>query len=365
MKLLQYTTITFLLILTATSKGQEKDPIKTQLQAHGILTTAEGMTTFLEKGWAAAQPPSPLPQQPRQKATLLSHCWHLLALQHEKTRQIPGLPDRLHNLAKRYAAGDFPTMVSFMVEEDISTLDMPKAQAKKIALERLQYNGMLALGIFGKPTPEARKLARKLYTQNNHDTIRMLYARTLAMLGDRHILDEIVTEITKANRISSVAASKVLWTLLETPTRLTPNMAIQVRNEKAQEIAQWWKEKKQSFLTVNRKEAIERMQHRQPDRAPQLRTLRDLLRASAQHYDITNKKGSRTAYDQLQQMGTALLPHLQPIVQDEREDLDIRTEAIRWYTRLQQSDAKRVLKHLRKDPNPEIATLARDLLATL
>jgi len=239
-------------------------------------------------------------------------------------------------------------------------------RAKRV--EILQYNGMIALGLFGKPSSEVLRDARRVYEAENRPLIRTTYAMTLALLGDRAALDDLVAEAAKGNSTSSVEAARSLSLLFGRSFGLTPVTAAAPRAEDARELKRWWEENSKS-ATVDREKTIARQLSRPTLRPYPLGTIRELLRAAADKEDVADRRGSRTAWNRLQSMTQAdqqgLLKELLPIVKDSREDLDIRDQAIRWYVRLTNRGAKSILKGIRRDPNPEIAGLADQFLASL
>ena len=135
------------------------------------------------------------------------------------------------------------------------------------------------------------------------------------------------------------------------------------RREAAAHIAKWWKAIDPATLVIDREAALSRCLRSPSTRPYALGSVRERLRASADTLDVRNERGSRTAWRALDGAGEGLLDDLKPILKNVDEDLDIRAEAIRWHVRLVgKKKAKRQLKKLRKDPNPEIAELAKDFL---
>ncbi|MBN1868868.1 hypothetical protein JW916_16440 [Candidatus Sumerlaeota bacterium] len=345
--------------------AQSEALLARRLSDHGVAPSPVSLLAFLERGWDAANPPNPLPEDPADKSTLLIDAWQLLSLERDKVAREPRAVSAASALALRYARGDLPPGARRMIEEDLVRLtpgEQPQERARRLAFH--QYNGMMALGVFGVATPDFLAAARTVFDAETDPVVRVAYARTLALLGDASILDYLVAEASLANSTSSVAAASVLYVLFGRVFDMTAVSPAVRRREASEAILTWWVElAAQGDPEIDREAAFERMTYRPPARPPSLASLRDLLRASADVSDFADKRGSRTAWNRLETMGPGLSEQLLPIVRDQREDLDIRGEAMRWYRRIEGKGAKRVLKKLRKDPNPEIVNQAKTLLA--
>ena len=335
------------------------------LRGHGVDTSPAGLAAFLENGWRAANPPATMPPEPALKSSLLIDAWQLLARRYDDFLAAP--PDTraaISAIALRYAQNRFPTGAVGLVEEDLRGVDPgSRNEERDRRLEVLQFNGVIASGWFGEPTESNRAVLRRLLERETRPLIRVHYMSALALLGDADVVDELVAEASKANRGSSVTAAGFLSMLTGRTFDLSANRAVEPRAEAAQEIIRW-RMKNPGPIQIDRTAVVDRQMR--PPRAttatPNLHTLRGLLRASADKLDVADKRGSRTAWNQLDRMGPSLLKHIEPVVDDAREDLDIRAEAIRWYVRLAGKHARRRLKHLTDDPNPEIQQLAKKYL---
>jgi len=221
----------------------------------------------------------------------------------------------------------------------------------------------VALGVFGEPSDETRRIAREVFVVEESSIVAVSYAQTLGLLGDASVLEDLVAVVASLERAPCVAAAETLRILTGRSFSLHANLALGPRREAAKELIDWWLSQEKEALQIDRAAALERYLRPPPPRRPALRTIHDLLRASADVADTTDARGSRTAWAQLQRMGDALVEHLEPIIENPDEDLDVRGEAIRWYVRLRGvKKAKRQLKKLRKDPNPEIAAMAEGIL---
>lgn len=351
------------------ARAQDSGQFLKTLEENGVPTKSEGLVRFLEKGWQAARPQRPLPADPPEKITLLIESWVVLTLRFEEIRRTgPALQAPLAALSLAYAQGKFPAAVQEMLDEDLGSSGPSERTAKREALTQLlRYNGMVALGFYGAVDDLTRAQAREIYDEEKNPMTRVVYARTLAQLGDRTVLADLAEAVKPADRGPSVAAANALHVLLGRSFGLRSNQAIGPRRQAAKELLAWWQGLDPAAVPMEREAAILRQLHPPVERlddpsvAP---TVRDLLRRSADLSDIGNQRGSRTAWYALNGMKPqALLPQLEPILANTDEDLDIRSEAIRWYVLVKGKDkARSGLRKLRKDPNPEIADMAKAVL---
>jgi uncharacterized protein (DUF4415 family) len=364
--------LALLVLGSSVSLGEEqkRSVLEEILRSHGIDPRPRGLAAFLAKGWEGANRPPVLPEAPRAKSSLTAEAWRLLALDYRELRAEPPLEVAVSSLAHRYATRDFPNQILDMIDEDLLAEDaLGQERERADLLDLLQYNGMVALGILGRPSDDTLRAARQVYDAETRPTVRVSYAEALALLGDRSVVDDLVIEASKANATSSVAAARSLQVLFGRSFRLHSNMAVEPRREAAQEITEWWATARASAPPVDRDAALERRRRGRPAPQQPLDPLRAKLRASADVLDVTDARGSRTAWNQLQAQveaqGAVLAEQLGLIVTNPREDLDVRAEAIRWFVRILGKKAKGTLKQLRKDSNPEIVDLVKKQLKDL
>ena len=306
--------------------------IREGLAAHGIASSAQGLASFLEKGWGAGQKTGQLPTIPATKSSLVMEAWQLLGLEHEKILRDPILSFQVAALARRYATGQFPLAIQQIADHDAQNTEPALRDARRTEIrEYLQYNGMIALGLFGKPSPDLIEDARKVFYAENRPIIQVAYARTLGLLGDHSALDALAREAAQANHESSVAAAQALDMLLGTSFGITPVTAAAPRRERARELAAWWKEHG-SKTKIDREAALARLLQAPPSAPHPQQNLREMLRASADIQDIKNARGSRTAWTLLKDAADrepeVFLKSLDPIARDRQEDLDNREQAI-------------------------------------
>jgi len=335
------------------------------LQRHGVDASVRGLVVFLENGWHGVARRVEPPPEPPFKSSLLIDAWQLLAYRYDQyLAAAPETRSAVGMVALLYAQGRIPPGALEIVEEDMRSVEPAlRADERRARLELLQFNGIIAAGWFAEPDESSRRVLRQLVERETRPLIQVHYYHSLALLGDAEAIDALVAETSKANRTSSVAAANFLSILTGRTFDLTANRAIAPRAEAAQDIIRWRMQNREP-IAVDRTRIMERQQRQilTGQERHNLHTLRGLLRASADQLDLADQRGSRTAWNELERMGPALEKHLEPILEDPREDLDIRAEAIRWHVRLQGRNARRRLRKLARDPNPEIVELAKEFL---
>ena len=83
---------------------------------------------------------------------------------------------------------------------------------------------------------------------------------------------------------------------------------------------------------------------------------------SAFYFDFNNQFRTFEARRQLEQGGKSHNDDLLRLVNDEAEDLDVRLEAMNWFYEFNRAEARRALRRLRSDENPEVVDKANSLL---
>ncbi len=221
----------------ATSLTPCEEPTTTQerlLIAQGIGTTSSQLTLLLEKG---------LPTNARETnrgASLepIHQAWSVLSRRRQDIRNHnPALMARLSKLAVQFTRREPPQAILDMLDKDL----LVYAPHERIAprrrhLDMIQYNGMIALALFGAPSEENIELAHRTYLAEKRPLVRIIYARTAGILGDTTVLDILVSETGKQERMRAVTASKAIYVLTGNAFPLHKNLAIEPRYEVAREI---------------------------------------------------------------------------------------------------------------------------------
>jgi hypothetical protein len=355
----------FLFVCVSVS-AQEKEQIAQSLTAHGIGVKPPQMAEFLQKGWRATRRPQAYPTEPTEKSRLLGLSWYLLTQHYSQIQKDAILQASLSDLALRYAQGALPPGALEVIEADLKGLPMDQAELKRqVLIGLLRYNGMVALGVFGERNETVRQAARNIYDHETSKIMRAAYAETLVLLGDNQPIDDLIALLgDKTDRAAAVAASNALKNLLGRSFYIFPYTALGPRLKAARMAADWWKGQKAAGLVppVQREEVIARRLTPEVSSPPPLDSLRNLLRVSGSTMNESTRVESGEAWTRLNRAGEQLAEDLEPFLQDADEDLDIRQEAIRWYVRVKGDDARKMLKKLRKDPNPEVVEQVTALL---
>ncbi|HPS00788.1 MAG TPA: hypothetical protein PLA90_04540 [Candidatus Sumerlaeota bacterium] len=367
----RFTLLLVILLCLATgsvTRADEKTQIEQTLTAHGVGIKPAQLVQFLQNGWRATKRPPTYPSDPSEKSRLLGLTWYLLSLHYADIQKDKALQPVLNDLALRYAQGALPPGALEIIETDIKGLPMDQAELRRhVLIGLLQYNGMVALGVFGEQSDTVRQVARRIYDGETSKIMRAAYAEALVLLGDNQPIDDLVALLgEKKDRPAAVAAAGALRNLFGRSFYIFPYTAQGPRLKAAQMAADWWDGEKKKGLSpqIVRSEVMARRLTPDPVIPPPLDSLRNLLRASGSIANEATRSESGDAWTRLNHSGEKLADDLEPFLKNTDEDLDIRQEAIRWYVRVKGDDARRRLKKLSSDPNPEIAELAKGLLET-
>jgi hypothetical protein len=347
-----YCLLLFVLIVRA-SLAQPRTNLDV-LAAHNITPSASGMISFLNSGWATVPSPDTMPEFPTEKTQLF-----ILTMEELGKARESGAVDVLLNIAQ----GKLSDGVEQIIQNDLAKLP-PEQQAsqRQFMLTLLRYNAVNALGLIG----DARTLpvVEQLATEETNARLKCRYILAIACLGGIPDMDFLVAQIGRANQTESVTAAQVFYLVTGTSYRLVPTTPVKARTLAAYRYETWWRQNRGTF-TVNPKAVIRRRLTPPVEAKKPLTSVRNLLDAASHILDIDGQYQSYEARQQLDTLGPSMLPDLEKIVKDEMEDLRIRRLAIFHYVKLQGKKAKKILKKLRKDENPEISQLARSLLLDL
>jgi hypothetical protein len=367
----RFTLLLVALLCLATgsvTRADEKTQIEQNLIAHGVGVKPAQLVQFLQNGWRATKRPPTYPSDPSEKSRLLGSSWYLLTLYYPDIQKSKALQPVLNDLALRYAQGALPPGALEIIETDTKGLPMDQAELRRHVLSGLlQYNGMVALGVFGEQSDAVRQVARRIYDSETSKIMRAGYAEALVLLGDNQPIDDLIALLgDKKDRPAAVAAAVSLRNLFGRSFYIFPYTAQGPRLKAAKMAADWWdgEKKKGVSPSIVREEVMARHLTPEPVVPPPLDSLRNLLRASGSIANEATRRESGDAWTRLNHSGEKLAEDLEPFLTNADEDLDIRQEAIRWYVRVKGDDARKRLKKLCNDPNPEIVELAKGLLET-
>lgn len=331
--------------------AQEKSPGQI-LQIAGIPSAPDKILEFLQKGSPATINITAINEQSI-PATQLA----ISAIQELTSQQYQSVVP----LLIRIAQSDFTSGQKALVDYDCSSVS-PSSQGKKRTQlsDFLRFNALNALGLMGNP--EALSALRDIFINSQPSLFKINAALGMACLDHGEGIEHLVKQVESKNRYLAQEAAGALSFITGMDIDYGPYTPISRRKRAVKNIKNWWKENRKIFRP-NGKRILERRINTQPSAPPQIRSIRDLVRAASNYGDLDNRMKSLNAREKLADMGNSILPELKMMSLDEEEDLNIRIEAIRRYARLADwNDAGTVLKKGKKDDNPEIRDLCKNLL---
>ncbi len=347
-----YSWLLFLLITRATLAQPQTN--LDLLAAHNIAPSASGIISFLHSGWAVLPSKATMPEFPTEKTQLL-----ILAIEELGKARERRAVDVLLNIAQ----GKLSDGVEELIQHDLARLPLERqATQRQFMLALLRYNAVNALGLIGDA--RALPVVQQLATEETNARLKCRYILALACLGGAPDINFLAAQIKRANQAESVTAAQIFYLITGVSYRLTPTTPLKARRLAAEKYETWWRQNRETF-SVNPGAVIRRRLTPSVEAKRPLTSLRNLLDAAGHILDINGQYQSYEARQQLETLGPSMLPDLEKIVWDEMEDLRIRRQAIIYYAQLCGKKAKRTLKKLRKDKNPEISQLARSLLLNL
>ncbi len=318
------------------------------LARHGVRPAPEALIDFLENGFAAGTLVSALPAAPPEKTQLLIFAMQALGK--------AGKREAFGAIARFAESRPSPGALEIVRRDSMLAPAAERGKRQQELLEYLKYNAAVALGFLGDP--RGAPILRQLFETETNAIERCQYALCLACVGDASGVEFLVLEVAKANRDSSVAAAKSLYYITGQDLGFASTSPIRLRERLAEDCQRWWAEIRSDFRLEPAAIIRRRLDPIPPPRIP-LSGVSNLLLAASDYADLSNARGSRTAANQLDQMGPSLAEELEPILKDPMADLRVRREAIRRYAALKEKSGKRALKKLFDDENPEIAEYAR------
>ena len=326
-------------------------PEEVELQNCGIPPRPEEALKLLQRGLPETVSPEQLPERPVERTQLAVDAMAIIA----KARYTPAVDTLI-----RIAQGDMPPGVEQLLALDVrATSPQSRDEFRLKAIQLLQYNAANALGLIGDK--RALPVVESLFQTEQRIAPKIQYALTLACLGNTSGMDFLVEVIQLQNRRESAAAARVFTTITGEDFGYTDQSPAKKRKQLSRIYAEWWKNHRAEFR-VDPKAVLARRLAGGPELPLKPRSTRDLLKLSAQYFDVENKQATIQAREQLAAAGPAINADLLAIINDEMEDLDVRMEAMNWYYEINRKNARDVLKRLRRDANPEIVDKAQMLL---
>ena len=327
-----------------------QDPEIAQLRSHGIGLDAPSLIRLLENGLSDEVRAS-MPDKPSEKSQLAVYAMARLAT----AKSEAALPALLGIAAMNPPAG-IESLLKFDTEQ---TSPESRTEFRVRALKLLQFNAVNALGIIGDTA--ALPVVRAVFQQEQHPAARIQHAISLASLGDSSGMDFLVQAIRAENRRESAAAARAFFIITGQDFGYTENTAAKVRGSKAAEYANWWKQNAANFK-ADRNAVAKRRYEPTPMPSFQPRNSRDLIKLSAYYFDFNNQFRTYEARSQIANAGKRLNDDLIELMNNDSEDIDVRTEAMNWYYEFNRADARKPLRSLRRAADPEVADKANALL---
>jgi hypothetical protein len=261
----------------------------------------------------------------------------------------------------RTAKGDLTMGQKSLVNYDCDSISPSLREGKKTQLsDFLRFNALNALGLM--ENPEVLPALQEIFTNSSPNLFKINAALGMACLDHGEGIDFLVRQMERDNLFLARESASALSFITGMDLDFGIYTPISRRERTIKSVKKWWKENQAGFRP-NGREILERRLYVKTMPPPDMRSVRDLVRAAANYSDFDNRMKSLDAREKLTEMGGTVLPELKVMCLDEEEDLNIRIEAIRRYARLASwNDAVKVLKKGKKDKNPEIRDVCKDLL---
>ena len=338
------------------------------LQFFGIPTNAPKLREFLEAGSPGDIRKVALEERPMPTTQLMISAMEELARKKDRSAA-PILIDT--------ARGQFTPGQRAMVNYDIQSVSRSlQEQRKNVMYEYLRYNAVNSLGLIGDI--RGLPVVQEVFEESKSGLFKINATLALASLDSRGGIPYLVEQVGEKDRHLAVAATDALSMITGMELDYDSNTPIVRRKRTIEKVEKWWKENREVFTPDG--ERIRKRRLNPPAPTPVLlRSVRDLIRAAGSlgriEPTLPGKEESPEsagtprfieAREKLTAMGSTILPQLVPLCLDPEEDLDIRMEALRRYARMASIDeARELLKQVRKDKNPEVENLAKNLLKQL
>jgi hypothetical protein len=345
------------------------------LEFFGVDPASEiSVARFLTRGISEAARTNQLPSTPRLRMELFP-----LAIRTAIDANYKGTKAPL----MRLLLGDNHPGIQRMIREDAQTL--PPNQRDNFLIQSqqlLQYNAANGLSLLGEEV--ALPAIRRLLAAQTSDLGRVQYATAAATLGDKSAVQVLLNLAESTNRIVAYQSLKAMENITGAYYGADPLASYTVRKESAAKARRWWEKFGKPFRIEPSAVRLRRLQEAKPDepaRAPS--SLRDHLKYASDYSSqptdapkVLDDSGidpnqPRASRRMLGQLSLKRKSELVGLMQNQQETLDVRLEAMRWYVHNVRrwdegmKEARRELKKLRDDPDPEIAVTAENYLANL
>lgn len=356
MKFFRCAMVLFVLYLSAFLPAAEIDDYSAKiLKSLGIKSSPETMIAFFEKG----------PSRPLDGKVLVEHgipatqIMIIIMQEFARIQYKPAVPSLI-----KTAQGEFTWGQLSLVDFDCQRSPRSSQEnQRRFYYEFLKFNAVNALGLIGDPS--ALPVLEGIYNTSPQGYGRTNAALAMASLGYGAGIVDIVKETGSKIRRRAADACLALSYITGIPFDYEMHTPVIRRKRTAEKAAQWWKNNKGTFRP-NGEEIRERRLNPPPIQPPSLISLREMLLAASNLNDPDNQFRSMDAREQLANLGTGVIRQMRLYCLDPEEDLNIRMEALRRYSQMApRDDVETVLKKTRKDDNPEIRDLSKNLIEQL
>jgi len=315
-----------------------------------VNTEAASLVFFLENGFpdnlANGLPPKPL-----MKSEIVD-----AAIRELGGRAAPeGVP-----ILQRIVRRDLPQSIERIIRRDFEAVPIEMLDEYLLRMRRvLSLNAIVALGEIGDPESAATILGVMRSETSTGFTTKGAIA--LGQMGRNDGIPAVAILASDPESGDSVAAFDALFHLTGRNYGYTDFTALGRRGEIVALMKQWLETEGKDF-PVNRMDVKRRLASGVPLLPVDPESLRGLLRASA---DAASYDNRWTAREQLRATSKGSFDELKAIVEDTREDLDIRRAAMSWLAAADPKEAISILRRQEKDRNPQISAFALSLKADI
>ncbi|GAB4321909.1 MAG: hypothetical protein Kow0059_16790 [Candidatus Sumerlaeia bacterium] len=336
------------------AQGLDENVRAVQIQAledHLIAPTPQGLLAFLRNGFPPDVDWDAQPEFPANKTDV-----YLYALQ-----ELGRLRERAaFDIIAALARGETNPGLERIFARDLEAYrpaDRPRRET--VLRGAVRYNAIVALGLLGDT--RALPILHEQFDQIGDERWRIQIALALATLGDGSHVSYLVELVKRQNQQDSVWAHDALRFITGKDWGYRSTTSVRMRDKLANDVALWWLGNRESFQPEP-EQILRRRYFMREERRPVPVSVRDLLEAASRYPDPQNRYHANYARTTLDRLGRTIVKDMRAIAEDVWEDVMVRREAMRRLYDLEGSDARGLLKKLRKDENPEVAALADRLL---
>ncbi|MDX2175355.1 MAG: HEAT repeat domain-containing protein [Candidatus Sumerlaeia bacterium] len=317
------------------------------LTTHGVDPEAEALAAFLEAGFP---PGFTVPPTPELKTQIV-----LSAIQEAGI----GGHRALAPLLQRLAIGEPTPGVRSILERDLERQPIGMHDTVRAGFLRLVVrNATVSLGLLGDPA--SRPALEQVLAAADEPATRLEAAIALAMTGSGAGLSYVVEAAASDDRPLASAAFQAAYYITARNYGVTSVTSDARLDQHRGQLREWAASDAARGFAPSAPDVRRRRAAGPPaPPAPEPDTLRALLRDTRNPFDQQRRIAAR---NRLIELRAASLAEFRALAQDVLEDVDIRTEALRWYALVESPrELRRAARRLAKDRDAEVAQLAERL----